>query len=165
MKKPQKLSKEAVALFKPLLMAEYTAFYFYRNAANYCKGVGYFKAAAYFEKESADELEHAKKLQDFLVDWNVHPELPTVLPPDEDITNLIDVIEDAYAMEYALYEEYDKSSVKALDMGEVCVFDLFQFFRGVQNKSVAEYSDMLNMLEGVEGNKIELLLLEEKLFN
>ena len=56
MKKPKKLSPEVVELFYPLLAAEHEAFYFYNNAANFCKNEGFFKAAKYFVEESADEL-------------------------------------------------------------------------------------------------------------
>jgi len=48
---------------------------------------------------------------------------------------------------------------------DLCVFDFLQEFRMLQKQSVAEYSDKLNMLEGVDGkDKFKLLLLEKKLF-
>ena len=50
-------------------------------------------------------------------------------------------------------------------MGETAVFDFFQEFRLLQTKAVAEYSDMLNILEGVENDKFKLLLLEKIIFN
>ena len=75
------------------------------------------------------------------------------------------VIFKAYDIEYKLYEDYENDSVKIFELGDICTFDLLQFFRGVQTKSVAEYSDMINMLEGVNLNsKFELLMLEKKLF-
>lgn len=163
MKKPKKLPEDIVKIFTPLLESEYKAFYFYKEAANYCKNVGFAKAAAFFEAESADELVHAKKLQDFLVDWNIQPELPTILTPDE-VESLLDAIETAYDLEYQLYSDYEAASVKVLEIGDVCVFDLFQYFRNIQMESVAQFSDMLNLLEGTEASKIELLLLEEQLF-
>jgi hypothetical protein len=48
---------------------------------------------------------------------------------------------------------------------DLCVFDFFQDFRTLQKNAVAEYSDKLNMLEGVTpAGKLEMLLLEKKLF-
>jgi hypothetical protein len=48
---------------------------------------------------------------------------------------------------------------------DLCTFDFLQQFRLIQTKSVAEYSDKLNLLEDVDGkDKFKLLLLEEKLF-
>jgi ferritin len=161
---PNKLDKDVVDLLLPRLKDEYNAFYFYRAASNWCQGVGYFKAAEFFAKESEDELGHAKKIEQYLVDWNVDPELPTVERPQIMFSGLMEVIESAYEIEYALYEDYEGTS-KEMFKKDLCVFDFLQEFRMLQKQSVAEYSDKLNMLEGVDGkSKFNLLLLEEKLF-
>lgn len=161
---PNKLDKDVVGLLLPRLKDEYNAFYFYRAASNWCQGVGYFKAAEFFAKESEDELGHAKKIEQYLVDWNVDPELPTVERPQIMFSGLMEVIENAYEIEYALYEDYEGTSMEMFKK-DLCVFDFLQEFRMLQKQSVAEYSDKLNMLEGVDGkSKFNLLLLEEKLF-
>jgi ferritin len=161
---PNKLDKDVVDLLLPRLKDEYNAFYFYRAAANWCKGVGYFKAAEFFAKESEDELSHAKKIEDYLVDWNVDPELPTVERPQITFAGLVNVIESAYMIEYALYEDYEGTSMEMFKK-DLCVFDFLQQFRMLQKQSVAEYSDKLNILEGVDAkDKFNMLLLEEKLF-
>jgi ferritin len=162
--KPNQLPKEIVAILLPRLKDEHTAHYFYRAASNWCKNVGYFVAAEYFFKESEDELTHAKKLEDFLVDWNVVPQLPALDKPKTEFKSLLDLIQQAYKIEYDLYTEYEEDSTKVAKTGDYCVFDLLQFFRTTQKESVAQYSDMLNLLEGVEDNKFNMLLLEKKLF-
>ena len=164
MKTPKKLPEEIVDLLLPRLADEYTAHYQYNAIANWCQGVGYFKAAAFFKSESADELTHAHKIEQYLTDWNVIPELPTIKQPTLEFKTLGDVIQKGYDMEYALYEEYEDTSMKVFKEGDVCTFDFLQFFRGVQTASTAEYSDKINMLEGVSGGKFEMLMLEEKLF-
>lgn len=165
MKKPQKLSKEVVDLLLPRLKDEFNASYFYRSASNWCKNVGFFKAAAYFEKESLDETDHATGIQNYLVDWNITPELPAIAKPVLEFTDLGDVIQKAYDMEYALYEEYEDTSMKIFKTGDLCVFDFLQAYRSIQKNSVAEYSDKLNVLEGCDAkDKFQMLLLEEKLF-
>lgn len=164
MKKPIKLSKEVIDLLLPRLANEFEAFYLYRSASNWCKNVGFNIAAAYFAKESEDELVHAKKIEQFLVDWNINPELPKIDKPEIVFTDLVDIIEKAYKIEYDLYEAYEETSVAIFKTGDMCVFDFLQFFRDVQTKSVAEYSDMINILTGVESTKMNLLLLEENLF-
>lgn len=164
MKKPQKLEQDIVSLLLPRLKDEFDAYYFYRAVSNWCKNVGYFKAAEFFAKESEDELTHAKKIEDYLVDWNISPELLVIQKPEIAFSGLTDVIQKSYDIEYKLYEEYEDTSMKVFDKGDLCVFDLLQFFRQTQKESVAQYSDMINMLEGVQDNKINLLLLEKKLF-
>lgn len=165
MKKPVKLPEDIVALLLPRLNDEFKAAYFYRSASNWCNNVGFFKAGEFFAKESEDEFGHAKKIEQFLVDWNVTPDLPVIGKPVLTFPNLADVISQSYQMEYALYESYEDTSLKIFKTGDMCVFDFLQQYRTGQTKAVAEYSDMLNLLEGVNVNsKFEMLLLEEKLF-
>ena len=66
---PKVLGNATVALLNERLFDEYTAHFFYRNAANFCKGVGYNNAAAFFVQEAANELTHAELLQNYMVDW------------------------------------------------------------------------------------------------
>lgn len=165
MKKPEKLSQPVVNLLLPRLQDEFNAAYFYRSASNWCKNVGYFKAAAFFSKESEDEFGHAKKIEDYLVDWNVTPALPTIPKPTLDFASIEQVIIMAYEMEYDLYENYEDTSMKIFKIGDLCVFDFLQQYRMKQKDSVAEYSDKLNVLEGTNtSSKFEMLMLEENLF-
>jgi ferritin len=162
--KPNTLDQAVVNLMLPRLEDELNAFYFYRAASNWCQGVGFFKAGEFFANESNDELEHAKKIEKYLVDWNVDPALPSIPKPPIKFTGLLDVIEKAYRIEYELYEAYEDTSMALFNM-DLCVFDFFQEFRTLQKNAVAEYSDKLNMLEGVTpAGKLEMLLLEKKLF-
>lgn len=164
MKKPIQLSDEVVNLLLPRLEDEFKAFYFYRAASNWCENVGYKKAAKFFADESNTELQHAKGIEDFLVGWNVTPDLSTIAKPKTEFKTLVEVIEKAYDIEYELYEEYEATSVKAFKTGDISAFDMLQKYRTIQTDSVAEYSDMINLLEGCKADKFELLLLEEKLF-
>lgn len=164
MRTPEKLSSNIVDILTARLKDEYNAFYFYRSASNWCKNVGFQKAAAYFKTEAEDELSHAKGIEDFLVDWNITPDLPVATKPETNFAGLISIIDKAYDIEYKLYEAYEEDSTKILKIGDVCVFDFLQKYRHIQTTSVAEYSDMLNILSGVKGDKFELLLIEENLF-
>lgn len=163
--KPKQLPKEVVELLLPRLKDEFNTSYLYRSISNWCKNVGYFKASEFFAKESDDELVHAKGIENFLIDWNVTPDLPIIQQPKLEFKNLCEVIEMAYGVEYQLYEDYEDTSIKIFKTGDLCVFDFLQFYRTTQKQSVAEYSDKLNMLDGVDCNsKFEMLVLEKKLF-
>jgi ferritin len=160
---PNKLEQKSVNTLLPLLTSEYDAFYHYRALSNWCKGVGYEKAAEFFAKESEDELSHAKKIEQYLVDWNVVVMLPEIVEPKVEFKSLVEGLEYSYKLEYKLYEDYEKAGEKMFS-SDLCTFGLIQELLKVQLSAVAEYSDKLNMLEGVSGSKFELLTLEEKLF-
>ena len=163
--KPEQLSQEVVDLLLPRLQDEFNAFYFYRSATNWCQNKGFFKAASFFKSESDDELLHAKKIEDYIVDWNMTPNLPNILKPVLEFKDLAEVIEKAYDMEFALYEGYEDTSMKIFKTGDLCVFDFLQSYRVAQKEAVAEYSDKLNVVEGTNrDSKFEMLMLEENLF-
>lgn len=160
---PKTLIGSSVTILNERLVDEYTAHFFYRNAANWCKGVNYMKAAAYFEKEAANELEHAEKLQKYLVDWNVTPTMPAV-KPSITFSNLIDIVNKAYLLEYGLFEKYNADSAKVFS-NDLTTFDFLQKFRKIQAESVVEYSDLLNaaMLINPE-SLLDILTYEDTYF-
>lgn len=162
--KPYKLEQEIVDLIVPRIGDEYKAFYHYKAAANWCKNVGYFKAAEFFEKESQNELTHAETLQKYLIDWNITPPLESIQGAKVEFKDLVELINESYSIEYQLYEDYEDTAAKVMKLGDVCTFNFLLPFNKIQQDSVAEYSDKLNMLEGVEATKFNLLLLEKKLF-
>jgi len=161
--KPKVLNAKVASILIPLIGYEYSHFYNYKSSANYCRGVGFVKAAEFYEKEVVEEAEHSKRLQDFLTDWNVVFELPTIETP-ETFTSLKQTIESGYNREYELYEIYEEASAKVCEM-DTCVFDFLQQFRKIQQDTVAEYSDKLNLCEGVDTeDKFQMLMIESLLF-
>lgn len=174
--KPKQLPEEIVSLLMPRLKDELTQYARYTAMANWCRGVGFEKAAVFYEKDASEELTHAKTIQKFLVDWNVTVDYPAIPSPKTTFDSLTATIEEAYEFEYKLYEDYEETSARVFEAGDMCTFDFLQQYRTIQRTTVAEYSDKLNMLEGVvdkepeEGEeperecKVDMLLLEEKLF-
>lgn len=160
---PKTLTEDTVALLNSALAEEYGAHYFYRGAANWCQGVGYVSAAAFFEKEAEAELEHAGKLQKYIVDWNATPVLPRVSFNGE-FAHLIDVVNKAYTIEYGLGDKYNEMSAK-LFTAHLPTFDFLTEFRTIQVQSIAEYSDLLNAAQLIDVNsKLDLLHYEERYF-
>jgi ferritin len=162
-KTPKTLADASVKILTDRLGDEYTAHYFYRNATNWCAGIGYLKAAAFFAQEAENELDHAKGLQKYLVDWNVMPLLPSI-KPNVTFSDLIDIINKAYVLEYALFESYNRNSKELFDT-DLTTFDFLTTYRTGQTESVIEYSDLLNAAELVNtDNKFEILYFEQTYF-
>lgn len=165
MKAPNKLKQEVVALIAPRIADELSAYYQYLSMSNWARGVGHFKAAEYFLKESQNEQEHAKKIIDYLVDWNVPVTLPELDKPKASFTNLAECIEVYYDIEYELYETYN-DTCSDLMKEDLAAYEFLSGYLSIQTESVAEVSDMKNMLQGVDVNsKFEMLMLEDKLFS
>jgi len=165
MRTPEKLNDRSVSLLLSLLQSEFKAFYFYRAAENWCKNAGFNKTAAYFAKESITELDHAKSIEAYLVDWNVNPTLPGIESPQTNFINLVDIIERAYNLEFGLFGDYTSASDDVFSRKDLATFAVIQSKVQTQVDSVKEYSDMLNVLQGVDiRDKFQLLMIEENLF-
>jgi ferritin len=161
---PKTLNEDTIAHLNGALSEEYAAHYFYRGATNWCQGAGYLSAAAFFAKEAAAELEHAEKIQKYLVDWNVTPTLPSVKFSGQ-FAHLIDIVNKAYTIEYNLGDKYNDMSAKLFTQ-HLPTFDFLTEFRTIQVESIAEYSDLLNAAQLIDVNsKLDLLHYEERYFN
>ena len=160
---PMTLSDVVVNTLNARIGDEYTAHYFYNAAHNWCSDKNYKNATAFFAGETASELEHAQKLQQYLVDWNCIPTLPKV-EPNFKFTSLADIVEKAYQLELDLFNKYlkDSQSIFAIDLA---TFDFLQGYREIQTNSVIEYSDLLAALELINvNNKLDVLHFEEIYF-
>jgi ferritin len=157
------ISEKIFSIINERIGDEYKAYFFYRNAANWCKGVNYNKAADFFEKEAENELLHSKGLQDYITQWNLFPVIPPA-PTTMSFIGLVDVINKAYEMEYELLEKYSASQKELLDI-HPATFNFIQKYVDIQNEEVSEYSDLLNALELIDyNNKLDLLFFEKKYF-
>lgn len=160
---PKTLPADIVEIFEKRLADEYTAHYTYRNAANWCRNANYKKATAYFEAEAASELDHAKGLQDYLTQWNILPQIPSVNVPNE-FDSLVGIIDEAYDIEYKLLLNYSAFQ-HALGDAHPATFNFIQKYVDIQNDSVGEYSDLLNALQLINiNNKLDILVFEERYF-
>jgi len=160
---PKKLTAEVEKMLNERLGDEYTAYYFYRNAANWCANANYTKAAVFFEGEASAELGHAQGIQNYLIQWNHIPAIPQV-PTVVVFASLIDIINQAYELEYSLLQKYsdDQATMAGKDSG---TFNFIQTYVDYQINEVKEYSDFLNAAILVNtDNLFEVLYFEQTYF-
>lgn len=156
--KPHKLPPATEDMINARIKDEYDAMGFYRAASNWCLNAGYEEAADFFADEAKSEAGHAKKLQDFLVGWNLIPVIPVMDKPNPNFADLIDVFNQAYQLEYLLYEYYERNSIDILKSGDPCTFDFLAELRKIQSDSVREYSDFLNEIVATGGEESKFAL-------
>jgi len=157
------LSDKVVKILTTRIKDEYTAHYYYRAAANWCQDMNYKKAAEFFKNEAVGELTHAEKLQEYIVDFNVQPEIPQA-PTKHNFDNLIDIIHGAYKMELGLMKAYNKDSQDVFS-DDITTFDFLTEFREIQKGAVVEYNDLINGSELVDKtDKFQVLYFEQTYF-
>jgi len=158
-----KLPSKTIKMLTDRLKDEYTAHYFYRAATNWCRDKNYKKAAEFFQKEAKDELKHAQKIQEYMTDFNIIPQIPQA-PIDHKFDNLIEIVYGAYKMELGLMKAYNKDS-QDLFSEDITTFDFLTEFREIQKGAVVEYNDLINGSELVDTkDKFQVLYFEQTYF-
>lgn len=158
-----KLSEKTIKILTEKIKAEYTAHYYYRAANNWCNDMNYKKAAAFFEKEAVSELEHAEKIQKYMTDFNIIPQIPQA-EIKHTFNGLIDIINGAYKMELDLMMEYNKDSQDVFS-DDITTFDFLTKFRKIQKEAVVEYNDLINGYNLIDKNdKFQILYFEQTYF-
>lgn len=157
------LSDKVVKILTDRIKDEYTAHYYYRAAANWCQDMNYAKAAEFFKAEAADELTHAIALEEYMVDFNVQPEIPQA-PTKHSFKNLIDIVNGAYEMELGLMKAYNGNSTD-LFSEDITTFDVLGKFRKIQRNAVTEYNDLINASNLIDKtDKFQILYFEQTYF-
>jgi ferritin len=157
------LNDKVIQILIARIKDEYTAHYYYRAAANWCQDMNYKKAAEFFKNEADDELGHAKQLQEYMVDFNVQPDIPQA-ETTHNFSNLIEIIQGAYKMELDLMMKYNKSS-QAIFVEDLTTFDFLTEFREIQKGAVVEYNDLINASNLVDKtDKFQVLYFENTYF-
>jgi len=158
-----KLPSKTIKMLTDRLKDEYTAHYFYRAATNWCRDKNYKKAAEFFQKEAKDELKHAQKIQEYMTDFNIIPQIPQA-PIDHKFDNLIEIVYGAYKMELGLMKAYNKDS-QDLFSEDITTFDFLTEYREIQKGAVVEYNDLINGSELVDTkDKFQVLYFEQTYF-
>lgn len=158
-----KLSENVVKLLTERLKDEYYAHYLYRAAANWCHDKNYKKASAFFDADASTELEHAGKIQKYLTDFNIIPQIPKAETTFK-FNNLIDIIYKAYQFELKLMKSYNENSHSVFEE-DLTTFDFLQQFRDIQRESVVEFNDLINASELInKKDKFQVLYFEQTYF-
>jgi ferritin len=158
-----KLSSKTIKILTDRIKDEYTVHYFYRAATNWCRDKNYKKAAEFFQKEAKDELKHAQKIQEYMTDFNIIPQIPQA-PIDHKFDNLIEIVHGAYKMELGLMKAYNKDS-QDLFSEDITTFDFLTEFREIQKGAVVEYNDLINGSQLVDTkDKFQVLYFEQTYF-
>jgi len=83
------------------LNCELTAAHAYLALSVWCASRSLKGFAGFFSKQSGEEREHAEKLMKHVLDRGIAPELAAIAAPKQNFKSLLEVVEQAQAMEQA----------------------------------------------------------------
>ena len=135
----------------------------------YLSMAGWFEAenlagfAAWMRAQSAEEIEHAMKFFNFLVDRGVAPKLPALPQPPHEFGGAVEVFEAAFAHEKKVTGQINALYELALEEKDYTAQMLLQWFITEQLEEEKLTGGMVDRLRMVEGSRSALLILDSEL--
>lgn len=140
---------------------EWKAVQFYQSAQMAFARMNYDVIAAFCEGEMKDELGHAKRLQDFMSDYDVYVERAQV-ELNHNFTNPKDFVQQALEIESALEDAYNDDYLALEQYPNIQ--NLLLGFLTIQTDSVREYLNKQRKLSALT-TEFEYRTLESVIFN
>ena len=141
----------------------------FHAAHTYLSMSGYFEAqnlpgfASWMRHQSEEEIAHAMKLFDFLVDRGVAPELPGIDKPIHDYDGPVGAFAAALAHEQKVTSQINALYELALEQKDYTAQVLLQWFISEQLEEEKTTGGILERLKMVEGSRAALLILDSEL--
>lgn len=141
----------------------------FHAAHTYLSMCGYFEAqnlpgfASWMRAQSEEEIEHAMKLFDFLVDRGIAPELPAISKPQHEFSGPVSVFEAALAHEQQVTAQINHLYELSLEHKDYTAQVLLQWYISEQLEEEKNTGGILERLKMSEGSRAALLILDSEL--
>ena len=150
------ISKKTIELLNYRIQQEQINSKRYEQMYLYLKNESYNNAAQVWEKNYKDELEHAQWAKDYLMSFNIMPELATIEEPANIFTGLEDIINKTYDFEVETTLQCRELTKHALEEGDYNLLVLANKYNAEQ----IEEMDVANTFKAIIKMSTDKLVIE-----
>jgi ferritin len=124
---------------------------------------GYINAGKLWKKYSDEELIHAGWAKEYLLSFGILPELRTIEQPDNEFTDLAQIIDLTYDHEIEVSKQCNELATCALDNQDHLLYSLANRYVKEQVEELDKAQTLKDQLESFGRDKIALRLLDHEL--
>lgn len=139
------INEEAIALLNYRIQQEQYTSKVYEQMSLFLQNESYLQSAKVWKKFSEEELEHANLAKEYLMSFNVMPELMTIEEPMNDFKDLVDIIQKTYDLEVKTTEQVKDLSDKAFELKDWSLFSLSQKYTIFQIEGMDEANTLMDL--------------------
>jgi len=139
------INEEAIALLNYRIQQEQYTSKVYEQMSLFLQNESYLQSAKAWKKFSEEELEHANLAKEYLMSFNVMPELMTIEEPMNDFKDLVDIIQKTYDLEVKTTEQVKDLSDKAFELKDWSLFSLSQKYTEIQIEGMDEANTLMDL--------------------
>jgi len=157
------LSKTMQDALNEQIQKEYQSSYLYLAMAAYCEASNLPGSAAWMRIQSQEELKHAMKLYDHIVDRGGRVMLQAIQQPPVEYKSALDIFEKALAHEQLVTASIHKLYALSLKENDYPAQIMLQWFVTEQVEEEKSAGLVVEQLKAVGESKTSLLLLDRHL--
>ena len=158
-----KLSDKMLSALNVQLNHEFHAAYIYLAMSAWLEKENYPGFAKWMRMQTQEELLHAMKLYEFIINCNGLVELKTVKALSKEWTSVAHIFSDSLKHEEAQTQRIYELNKVAIDHNEYAVQAELQWFITEQVEEEANVGTIVDQLNMVKDNRAALLLLDREL--
>ena len=157
------MKKEAIELLQFRIQQEELSSRIYEQMSLCLEDKAFFGAAKLWKKYSEEELNHAQFAKDYLLSFNIKPELRKLDAPVYEYSCLCDIIEATLEHEQLITDQCNELAEKAHELKDYNLVTLALKYCSEQIEEMNKSNNLVNLLETFGRDKIALKLLDEQL--
>jgi ferritin len=145
------------------LNEEFYSAYLYLAMSAYCSKIEFNGAARWLKFQYDEEIGHATKIYNYLVDQGVHVVLDAIRQPPSDFGTMLEVFKASLKHEQKMSEGLNVLSDLALKEKDHATYNLLQWFVNEQVEEEATLGEILSKLKLVKDDGYGLLMVDNEL--
>lgn len=157
------LSKSIHEALSKQMNMEIASAYLYLEMSYAVDDAGMPGFAHWLEMQAAEEMDHANRIQVYIKDRNVQPELYDVVRYEFKYESPLSVAKDALEHEYLVSDSINKIVDMALDERDHATVSFLQWFVDEQVEEEEVFTNLVDIFEFVGDDKAALLALNAQL--
>ncbi|MGO1544493.1 MAG: ferritin [Gulosibacter sp.] len=142
---------------------EHTASLVYRQLAADMEAIDLTGMAAWFSAQAGEELEHAEKFTQYLLDRDYHPVLKPIELSGDTVDNALDAFKASLAHEEKVSEAIRNLYRVADEVGDIDSRPMLHWFIDEQVEEESTVSEIIGRIEILDGDGSGLLSLDKQL--
>lgn len=148
------INQEVIDILQYRIQQEQYASKVYEQMSLFLQNESYLNMAKVWSKFSKEELEHAELAKNYLLSFNVMPELMSVEEPMNDFKDAKDVIQKTFDLEVKTTNQVKELSDKAMELKDWSLFNLAQEYTEIQIHEMNEVYDLVDIAKLTNDNLI-----------
>lgn len=144
---------------------EFASYWIYLQMSYNLHNLGYHGFAKWFEQQAGEELQHATKIANFLVEVGATVKLPVLDAPKADYKSVKEIVQTALDHEKHITKCINECVDVAAKNNDKASENFLMWFVDEQVEEVVTAQKLLAMVEAAGDQKIHLFMLEGRIFS